>query len=172
MQAALLTDERYSITVIDPSDGQIAIDDAARYGLTVTEEVMLVVQLSGAINQYFTTGGGGAGNIINITAAADIGGHRVITMQGQYADCGNPADAFAVAGITLQAVASGTTVQVQTYGELTETSWNWLVGQPVYLGTAGQLTQTPPSAAFILVVGIPVTATTLLLDIQQPIILS
>ncbi len=171
MQSEIITDERYALTVIDPSAGQAAIEDASRFGLTISEDVMLVVQVSGMINQYFTSAGG-SGNLINITATTDLGGHRVVTVHGEYADCSQVNQAFSVAGVTLQAVAQGASVQVQSAGEITESSWNWIIGQPVYLGGSGQLTQIPPTSGFVMVLGVPVNATTLLIDIQQPIILS
>lgn len=106
---------------------------------------------------------------ITVTASEPLGGHRVVTMSGLYADSSNPSHAYTIAGITLQAVASGAPVEAQYIGELTEPSWAWTPAEPVFLGGNGMLTHTAPDAGFILQIGIPITSTTLLIDIQQPL---
>lgn len=106
---------------------------------------------------------------ITVTASEPLGGHRVVTMSGLYADSSNPSHACFIAGITLQAVASGAPVEAQYIGELTESSWAWTPAEPVFLGGNGMLTHTAPDAGFILQIGIPITSTTLLIDIQQPL---
>ena len=111
-------------------------------------------------------------HLITITAAIPLGGHRVITMQGEYADSGNVSHAAAISGISLQAVAAGATVQVQRSGEIEESSWAWVSGQAVYLGASGQLTQTPPTSGIVVVIGVPVSATKLAVDIQPTIYLA
>ena len=108
-------------------------------------------------------------HFITITATEALGGHRVATVQGWYADRGNVSHAAAIAGITLQAVAAGSTVQVQRSGEIEESSWGWVLGQAVYLGASGQLTQTPPASGIVVVIGVPVSSTRLAIDIQPPI---
>lgn len=110
-------------------------------------------------------------NTLTITTAEPLGGHRVATMQGGYADSNNLDHAYSLAGITLQAVSAGSLVTVQTSGPLTELSWNWAMGQWVYLGSAGQLTQTPPYTGFLAAVGRPITPTILMIDMQPTIIL-
>lgn len=110
-------------------------------------------------------------HIVSIAAAESIGGHRVVTMSGVYADCGNPAHGSAIAGISLQAVSAGQSVDAQYLGELEELSWNWIIGQPVYLAALGQLTQTPPATGIIVEIGRPITATKLLIDIQPTLYL-
>lgn len=127
-------------------------------------------------------------HIINITAAAALGGHRVATMSGEYADCSNPAHGSEIAGITLQAVDAGQPVEALHLGEHEELSWSWTVGQPVYLGhlgqltgltvgatyylatTAGGVTTTAPSGAgnFVQKLGKAVTATELIVSANDP----
>ena len=169
MQADIITDERCSITVIDPADGLAAVEDAASNNIEISEDVVLIVKLAGVLavgGDTVTTAA------INITATTAIGSHRVITMQGQYADCTNPDHGSSIAGISLQAVVDGDVVQAQPGGEIYESGWDWIVGQPVYLGTLGQLTQTPPVAGILVEIGRPITATRLLVDIQPTIYLT
>jgi hypothetical protein len=106
---------------------------------------------------------------------ATLSGHRVVKMEASgkvgYADSASVSDAGQVLGVTLNAALPGDVVNVQVTGELTESSWTWVPGLPVYLGTAGTLTQTLPVAGFQLVVGIAVAPDKLVIGIKQAIIL-
>lgn len=111
---------------------------------------------------------------VSRTAGEDIGGHRVVI---QYTDgcvyyASNTSDSHkhAILGITTGAVSSGNTATIQTYGELTEPSWTWTPGLPVFLSTNGLLTQTAPSSGFVLVIGTAQTATKLFVSIKPPIV--
>lgn len=121
--------------------------------------------------EIHTPAGSTHNHLISVVASVAIGGHRVITMSGEYADCSNPAHGSAIAGVSLQAVSAGQLLGAQYLGELEELSWNWIIGQPVYLGTLGQLTQTPPATGIIVEIGRPITATRLLIDIQPTLYL-
>ncbi len=109
------------------------------------------------------------------SADTALSGHRVVKVEANgkvaYADNTNPADAGQVLGVTLNAALPGDVANVQVTGELTESSWAWVPGLPVYLGTAGTLTQTLPVAGFQLVVGIAVAPNKLVIGIKQAIIL-
>jgi hypothetical protein len=111
----------------------------------------------------------------SFTLLADrpLGGHRLIFADGagglDYADC-TATDALQVLGMTLHAVAAGDEVGVRRTGAITESSWRWIPGLPVYLGRAGVPTQSLPAEAVIsLVVGIPLTPTTLFMAPREPI---
>jgi len=108
------------------------------------------------------------------TAGETLGGHRVVR---QYTDgcvyyASNTSDSHkhAILGVTTGAVSSGNDATVQTFGELTEPSWAWTPGQPVFLSTSGLLTQTAPSSGFVLVIGTAQTATKLFISIKPPIV--
>lgn len=111
------------------------------------------------------------GNTATVTAAEALGGHRVVTVAGNYASKDNAADKFKILGVTQGAVSNGATATVTTYGTMTESSWNWTEGSPVFLSTNGLLTQTPPTSGFRIIIGRPQTATTLFVDISEPIII-
>lgn len=115
-----------------------------------------------------TTGGGGTATVI---AAEALGGHRVVTMSGNYASKDISADKFNVLGVTQGAVISGATATVTTFGEITEGSWNWTAGLPVFLSTNGLMTQTAPTTGFRLIIGRAKTATTIFVDISEPIVI-
>ena len=116
-----------------------------------------------------------AGNIITVTAGASLGGHRAVVIDSgvaQYADSTTTGNATRVVGLTKGAITSGTSGEVQTYGELVEPSFAWTPGEPIYLGTNGQLTQTVPTSGFILQVAIAITATKIFIKQREPILIS
>lgn len=108
--------------------------------------------------------------MLYITAPRDIGGHRVVTVDGDYADSTILGHAYIIAGITTGATSNGAVMQVRYSGEIIEDTWNWTEGL-VFLGTNGLLTQTAPTTGFMVVIGVAKNKTTLLVRIQQPIIL-
>lgn len=164
--ATLADADQYGLTIIDPSQGLPEVTDSIAYTAITADEQATVVKLAGVLD---IGAAAATPDIILITATEALGGHRVATVQGWYADSGNVSHAAAIAGITLQAVAAGSTVQVQRSGEIEEASWAWVLGQAVYLGASGQLTQTPPVSGIVVVIGVPVSATRLAIDIQPPI---
>lgn len=111
-------------------------------------------------------------------AASAISGHRVVTLNEQgkaiYASATLSAHANRIVGMTMNAAAADGTLNVKKFGEATEPSWNWQLDSPVYLDADGFLTQTPPvapAAKFSVVVGFPISATTLFINIGIPITL-
>ncbi|HYE75116.1 MAG TPA: hypothetical protein VEF04_17375, partial [Blastocatellia bacterium] len=77
-------------------------------------------------------------------------------------------------GITLNAALGGEIVNIQRLGEATESSWNWIVDAPIYIGANGVLTQTPPvasTAAFSQIIGVAVSPTSIYLAPREPITL-
>lgn len=112
-------------------------------------------------------------------AAGAISGHRIVTLDDQgkavYASAEIPAHSNRIVGMTTNAAAPGDDLSVKKFGEVTEPSWNWQLDQPVYLAADGFLTQTPPAAPaskFSVVVGFPISATTLFIDIGISITLT
>lgn len=106
-----------------------------------------------------------------VVAAENLGGHRVVTLNGNYASKDNAAHKFTILGLTRGAATMGSPADVITFGLITEGSWNWTEGSPVFLATNGLLTQTPPTSGFRIIIGRPQTATTLFVDISEPIII-
>ncbi len=110
-----------------------------------------------------------------ITCSTDIAlsGHRFVVLDDDkavYADCTTADHAHRVLGMTTGASNAGS-VSVQTNGEHEEPTWNWTLGQPVFLSTTGFMTQTAPISGFALIVGFPVSATKLFIKIHQPIVM-
>lgn len=109
-------------------------------------------------------------------AGASLGGHRAVVLDNTehaiYADKDTPQHATKVLGITTGSAIADSSVPIQTYGEITEPSWAWTPGLPVYLGTNGLLTQAAPATGFLLVIGFAITATKIFIDIKIPIVLN
>lgn len=86
-----------------------------------------------------------------------------------YASNDNPEHAFATLGLLTEAVEAGQTTRLVTGGPVSDPSWSWSVGQPIFLGENGALTQTPPETGFLLRVALPVSPTQIQIDIDDPI---
>ncbi|KEZ78304.1 hypothetical protein [Salinisphaera hydrothermalis] len=109
-----------------------------------------------------------------LPAGETLGGHRVVVARdGQwfYADPADLDDAAATLAITTGAAAAGETAIARFSGLMAEPSWAWQPGEPVFFGASGVLSQTPPGSGFICVVGTPVSATQIAVNIEPPILL-
>jgi hypothetical protein len=71
-------------------------------------------------------------------------------------------------GVTITAGLASEPVNIQSAGPLTDASWQWAPG-PVWVGSAGHLTQAPPDDGFDLLIGSAVSATRIQLNLQRPI---
>lgn len=107
-------------------------------------------------------------------AGIALSGHRMVIVQNNqvfYADCSILNHAFQVFGMTIGAVLQGANPTIQTYGVIEEPSWNWDTSTPIWLGLNGILQQVSPSSGFSLIVGFPVTSSSMFINIREPIIL-
>lgn len=116
------------------------------------------------------------GSALQYPAGVALSGHRMVVLdaaeQAIYADKDTPAHAGKVLGMTTGAAALGDIATIQTGGEMTEPSWAWTLDTPVWLGSNGLLTQTAPASGFSLIIGFPITATKMFVDLREPIFLS
>lgn len=86
------------------------------------------------------------------------------------ADNSAAASSYAVAGITTAFAAVGGAVALAgNGGTVSNASWNWTPQQPVFLGAGGALTQQPPSAGWVLAVGVAISATSIFVAIANPV---
>jgi hypothetical protein len=124
-------------------------------------------------------GPAGSGSLFKI-AGSSIGGQRIVVTsptsndQVLYGSNTTATHANLVLGITVNAASAGGTLEIVRSGEITESSWNWTLGAPIFLGTNGLMTQTAPvnpSALFSLVVAFPITPTKIYVSIREPIYL-
>ena len=113
---------------------------------------------------------GPKGNAQLVPVAQPISGHSVVAVDasGQLvpADCTNASHCGAVLGVVDRAYSLGESADVKTGFPLPHAGWAWMPG-PVFLGLAGQLTQSlPPGALFSQVIGQAVSPTRVLIDVQ------
>lgn len=117
---------------------------------------------------------GPAGGTTTVTVGATpLSGHSAGAVDAAglliQADCTNPAHRGAVLGLLANAYSPGDQAVVQTAFTLEHSGWTWSPG-PVFVGTAGQLTQTlPVGAVFSQVVAHALSPTLVLVDVQPPI---
>lgn len=83
-------------------------------------------------------------------------------------DKGDDAHIDQLLGLTVTAASIGGPINVQRTGAVDNSGWAWTPGR-VYLGAGGALTQTPATDGNDVLIGRAVSATRLLLDIQDPI---
>jgi hypothetical protein len=117
-------------------------------------------------------GAPGSNVVLAMTAGETLGGQRVVRTSGataMYANSSTQAHAQAVIGITTGAATSGAAVTVQSEGQMTDPSFSFTAGLPVYLNGNGTMSNTPPSSGFILQVAVAISATTIAINIKQPI---
>jgi hypothetical protein len=177
-----------STTVVRPQNGGVTVRvPGDRAAITTVRHVQVKVQMPRTslriapqpVTVKIPTAAAGppgpvgpVGGVIEGAAATVLGGHRVVwrALDGfRYADAADRDSVDAVAGITLHAAGAGEQVQVRHAGELQLAAALLVAGVAVYLGAAGHLTQTPPSAGDALIVGVALAPDLLLVRIQQPI---
>ena len=112
---------------------------------------------------------------VRVSAGADIGGHRIVTLDEQgravYASPAIMRDANRILGLTMHAAVAGADVDVLRDGDAVEPSWSWDLNKPIYLGQSGTLVQqVAPESVFTLIVGFPISATKMYFSIGTPII--
>lgn len=168
--------------------GQVAVyDDAAwRYGIPrkgwqgycEADQLSYVFDGTWSSSSSSADPQGPAGGSASVyTATTPIGGHRVLTMTAggdlAYASNDDVDSIGRVLGISINAAGAGGSVSVVRAGDVEEPSWDWVVSLPIYLGANGMLTQTPPEspAVFSLIVGFPLTSTSLFFSPREPITL-
>ena len=106
------------------------------------------------------------------TALAALGSHRGVRLDTggvDYASADDAAGLESAIGITTAAAEEDATARVALAGPITEPSWSWTHGRPVYFGLGGLLTQTAPTSGAIRQVGIAETSTRLLVQLSPTI---
>lgn len=115
------------------------------------------------------------GGFITVTAGENISAKRAVyidadTQKALLASNTDPLHPRIIAGITNTSVTSNNSVDVVYQGVVTNNTWNWDLDNPeIYLGTAGNLTQTPPSSGFHIEIGYAISSTKMFIRIAQPI---
>ena len=111
---------------------------------------------------------------ITANAAQALSGHRAVLItpsdEADYPALATVLDGQLIAGITAGAAAQGDPVTIHTAGPITEPGWTWTPG-PVFAGDNGVLTQTPPAGSWVRMIGMAVSPTKIIINLQ-PVILT
>ncbi|WP_075322577.1 hypothetical protein [Acidithiobacillus albertensis] len=120
---------------------------------------------------------GPAGSVkaVQATAAVTISANTAIALvngQAVPAQSGDATQAGNVIGIAQNGGLSGTLIDIQQLGEMSLSSWNWVLGNLIFVGPNGPLTQTPPTSGFSQIVGVPISATSMSIGLQAPVLIA
>lgn len=157
--------ERETLVLVESADGGVLLEQAARAIEIVTEG------LQGPPGPRGLPGFSGGSTPVRV--AVSISGHSVVACNavGELvpADCTVASHRGAVLGVVMQAYAPTEEAEVKTAFPLEHMGWTWTPG-PVYVGLAGQLAQVLPlGALFSQVVGVALSPTLVLIELQPPI---
>ena len=112
-----------------------------------------------------------SGPVIEATAGAPVTAFlagAIVAGTAVHADNTNAAHTGRLRGVFRATKANGEVAQLQVFGPMRNAAWNWTPEQPVYLGSAGALTQSRPASGFVQVVGWADTATQLFVNPREP----
>ena len=163
MSDALIVEE--ILILADQPDDSVLVDEV---------EVVSIVAVAEQGPRGIQGIQGPAGGTTTVTVGATpLSGHSAVAVDADglliQADCINPTHRGAVLGLLANAYSPGDQAVVQTAFTLEHSGWTWSPG-PVFVGTAGQLTQTlPVGAVFSQVVAHALSPTLVLVDVQPPI---
>ncbi len=116
----------------------------------------------------------GGGDTIPMTAGENLSALRVVMPSPSgaiYADASSILTSKLL-GITTTSATAGQAVQVKVSGIVSDALWSWVPNDTIWLGSNGMLTSIPPSSGVAARVGIAMTATSIAIQIHQPIVLS
>lgn len=132
------------------------------------EQVAITAQIHGAVIN------GTINDTVTLEAANDISGHKAIAVKNDglayYADA-NTITTSGVLGISTNAALAGDIVRVQCSGALTHSGWSFVPGKPVFVSSNGSLTQNVSGSAYVSIIGTAISATTLIIEVQQTVYL-
>ena len=154
----------------------LIIDDESEIIIEVDTDVeVLEVAAQGPRGPQGVPGPAGGATTFTV-GATPLSGHSAVAADAAglliKADCTNLAHRGAVLGLLANAYSPGDQAVVQTDLTLEHAGWTWTPG-PVFVGTAGQLTQALPiGAVFSQVVAHALSPTLVLVDVQPPITVS
>lgn len=151
-----VADNNINLNFSSLPDTNLTIDNNI-INFNITEEKKQIEIYNTAI------GAGGIGNSVEQTylAGENIGGHRAVIIQNDtvyYASSDDLTHRNRPMGISKNSASTGFNVTVVTFGEFLESSWNWTLGYPVFVGIDGVLVQTlDASSLFACVIALPLT---------------
>lgn len=112
------------------------------------------------------------GSVVLQAGQNPVSGHRAImVLPDGTAAHAEPAEAGAFFGISAHAALPGEPITVAMRDTITESSWAWVPGQPIYFVANGVLTQAVPTETAVTPIGVAISATTVLISRDAPVFL-
>jgi hypothetical protein len=170
---SVVSPEQVVVALTERPDTVAVEFDASAVSLLEDSQIYIIADgAQGPVGPPGPTGG----YALQYPAGEALGGHRMVVLDDTgkaiYADSTILTHANKVLGITTGAASVGATATIQTGGEMTEPSWSWVLGTPIWLSLAGMLTQVAPVTGFSLIVAFPVSATKAIISLREPIFLN
>lgn len=104
-------------------------------------------------------------------ASMTLSALRVVTLDSSnewiYADRDTSDHVSAALGLLESAVIPGNGATPVLQGKATDSSWNWNKALPIWLGSSGALTQSPPSSGFLRQVATVINAQSIFFNPQE-----
>lgn len=108
-----------------------------------------------------------------ITAGVTLSANKLLAVDDEgmaiLADCTNFDHLGRIIGVSKTSALAGAEVEYTLSGIHENDTWNWVMGQAVFLSTNGELTQTAPISGFSMIIGYPETQTKLNVRIEPTI---
>lgn len=110
-------------------------------------------------------------NRVTYTAGETVYGGRIVELNsmGEVKHASSTGTGFGIIGLATQAGNAGNRIEVVTFGSFTDSSFNFIPDEPIFLRENGIISQTPPSTGVTLVVGSAITSTSIFIRVEQPI---
>lgn len=113
---------------------------------------------------------GAIGGVVSVTASTNIPAFSAITSAGDRADSSNILHFGKIIGITKTIVFSGFIVEICQIGELENLNWAWITGQEIFLN-GNSLSSVSPISGFVQRLGIAKNSTTIIVELESPVLL-
>lgn len=161
--------------IVDQCPGGVLVAEGGCDAVVTEQERAVVVVAPGEQGPPGRPGipGPAGGQVLQRTAGQDLSALLVVyeDMFAQVwpADAAVEADVLALLGVTVSAAPGGELVNVQRLGVIDDSGWGWTPGRRVYLAGQGRLTHDPPVSGYDVLIGMALSPTRLLLNIQDPI---
>lgn len=112
----------------------------------------------------------GSGNTETAQTLENIATYKLLaSINGkvELADKDKPIHAFNIMGMSVSSGSEGSTIFIQTGGTILNGNWSWNENSPLWLGNNGDITQTPPETGFLMQIGIALSPSKIILEIQE-----
>lgn len=152
---------------------QVTVSQDGCLDVEVSVPSPVVIEVTtGLIGPPGPTGPSGSANVTGM-AVQPVSALRAISRIGtgvEHTDVSSLNSLSKFEGVSINAAGVGFEVTIFKSGLLTDVSWNWTDGLPIFIGAGGVLTQTPSALIASQEVAIAVSPTSILLK-PQPLFL-